>query len=656
MATSTTKIKQERIDDDYNENDITSSFATYHRYSAPLTSSPVGADSTTTLSSEIRSSVPPPLKRARFPSNESPDRQQAAVASSTNGILRLPSAYEHYEATHPCATLQSLNEMRSRKQLVDLHLVVDGKTIPCHKVVLCGCSTFFTERLLPSTLSSTPQNFNVTETSFSVMSQLVDFSYTSKITITDFNIDHLLSAATSLEFESVRKACIALLIQKLSFDNCISIRRYAMEQGCIELLESACKFICENFTEVSLSLNFKAISLKELLSFLSNNNLKVKLEELVRVYEAAMTWVHHDVTSRKRQLPRILEHVRLPLVQPQFLLDVVQSDSLIKDNKACERFLDEARRFQLLADQRPLMQTTRTQPRTSHCLQKREILVVVGGLNKDKLSLSDCVYFDFPDVSPKFLASFKVKQTAYSVATVNNNIFVTGGAYQLPYKDVWMYIPSLNRWQQVAPMLEARYLHASIELNGCLYVVGGHNGKTRLSSVEKYDPDSNTWCAVEPMTKSLSSTCVVTCEGLLYGIGGATGPGSSEIVADVQCYNPKTNTWQLLAPHPHPQRGAIAANLNGTIYVMGQHAGVYRYNKQANFWVKLRNTNGGHLHGAASVHKGKLYIAGGLHGNSHINGTVEIYEPINDTWHVISTLHVPVYAQGFVSIFKDVTS
>uniref|UniRef100_H2ZJ64 Uncharacterized protein n=1 Tax=Ciona savignyi TaxID=51511 RepID=H2ZJ64_CIOSA len=219
-----------------------------------------------------------------------------------------------------------------------------------------------------------------------------------------------------------------------------------------------------------------------------------------------------------------------------------------------------------------------------------------------------------------------------------------------------MYIPSLNKWKQVAPMLEARYLHSSVGFNGCLFVVGGHDGTSRLNSVEKYDPDSNIWSAVEPMTKALSSTCVVTCDGLLYGIGGASGPDSKEIVADVQCYNPKTNKWKMLAPHPQPQRGAIAANLNGTIYVMGQHAGVYRYNKQANFWLKLRNTNGGHLHGAATVHKGKLYIAGGLHGNSHINGTVEIYDPTNDTWHVISTLHAPVYAQGFVSIFKDVAS
>ena len=55
-----------------------------------------------------------------------------------------------------------------------------------------------------------------------------------------------------------------------------------------------------------------------------------------QVYEAVMRWVRFDETARQCFLPKILEHVRLPLVKPQFLLDVVQPDPLIKVNKVRE--------------------------------------------------------------------------------------------------------------------------------------------------------------------------------------------------------------------------------------------------------------------------------------------------------------------------------
>jgi len=49
------------------------------------------------------------------------------------------------------------------------------------------------------------------------------------------------------------------------------------------------------------------------------------------------------------------------------------------------------------------------------------------------------------------------------------------------------------------------------------------------------------------------------------------------------------------------------------------------------------------------------FSTGGLHGNAYLNGTVELYDRENDIWQVTATLHTPVYAQGFVSIFKDST-
>lgn len=68
-------------------------------------------------------------------------------------------------------------------------------------------------------------------------------------------------------------------------------------------------------------------------------------------------------------------------------------------------------------------------------------------------------------------------------------------------------------------MKEARYLHASVGIDGFLYVIGGHNGEKRLKSIERYNPDTNIWSSFTPMLKALSSPSAVACEGHLYILG-----------------------------------------------------------------------------------------------------------------------------------------
>jgi len=48
-----------------------------------------------------------------------------------------------------------------------------------------------------------------------------------------------------------------------------------------------------------------------------------------------------------------------------------------------------------------------------------------------------------------------------------------------------------------------------------------------------------------------------------------------------------------------------------------------------------------------------IFLIGGLHGNSFINGTVEMYDQLHDNWQVVGTLPTPVYAQGLVCIYKE---
>ena len=60
---------------------------------------------------------------------------------------------------------------------------------------------------------------------------------------------------------------------------------------------------------------------------------------------------------------QVLQHVRLPLLNPKFLVGTVSTDLLIRSDEACRDLVDEAKNYLLLPQERPLMQGPRTRPR-----------------------------------------------------------------------------------------------------------------------------------------------------------------------------------------------------------------------------------------------------------------------------------------------------
>lgn len=53
----------------------------------------------------------------------------------------------------------------------------------------------------------------------------------------------------------------------------------------------------------------------------------------------------------------------------------------------------------------------------------------------------------------------------------------------------------------VAPMADKRNNFGVGVMLGFIFVVGGHNGVSHLSSIERYDPHQNQWTACRPMNE-----------------------------------------------------------------------------------------------------------------------------------------------------------
>ena len=60
-------------------------------------------------------------------------------------------------------------------------------------------------------------------------------------------------------------------------------------------------------------------------------------------------------------------------------------------------------------------------------------------------------------------------------------------------------------------------------LDNQLYVCGGYDGNSSLSSVERYDPTNNKWTMASHMVRHRSAAAVAVLDGLIYVLGGHDG-------------------------------------------------------------------------------------------------------------------------------------
>ena len=81
---------------------------------------------------------------------------------------------------------------------------------------------------------------------------------------------------------------------------------------------------------------------------------------------------------------------------------------------------------------------------------------------------------------------------------------------------------------------------ASASIDGKIYVFGGYNGSTALSSAEVYDPHEGVWRCLPPMCTKRSSASAVHIDGSVFVAGGYSG---SSFLNSVEKYDIKMNQW-----------------------------------------------------------------------------------------------------------------
>ncbi|KAM4702454.1 kelch-like protein 35 [Discoglossus pictus] len=564
-----------------------------------------------------------------------------SIQERRGGKLHLKLCGESCHAKH---ILQNLNVYRKSGIFTDVVLQIDDQEFTCHKATLSANSSYFRAMFGGNHKETDLKVVNIQKISAPVMGPILNYMYGDSIVIHEDNVEAILEASDLLQVCRLREACVKFLESQLDPCNCVGIKKFADSFVIPSLSEKSKKLMLESFEVVYFHEEFLDLSKEDLVEYLTNEHLVVKKEEAV--FEAVMRWVKKNVSVRKACLKELLEHVRLPLLDPIYFLEKVETDKTIQDCPECFPLLHEARKCYILGHE---MSSLRLKPR--RFTEVSEVIVIIGGCDKKgllKLPFTDCYHPERGEWTA--VANMPgYTNSEFAVCTLKNNMYISGG--HINSSDVQVFNSKLNVWIKVASLHKGRWRHKMATLKGEVYAVGGFDGVERLSSVERYNQFTNSWSPVTPMLEAVSSAAVVSCMNKLYVIGGALG--AYENTNKVQCYDPEENKWTYKKQTPFSQRCINAVELDSIIYVVGGLLStIYSYSPIKDSWNEAATLPGPLESCGVTVCSGKIYIMGG--SNEYGEGTDKMFtfDPITGKVEIEAPLQRCTSYHGCVTILQ----
>ncbi|XP_033104247.1 kelch-like protein 24 [Anneissia japonica] len=548
------------------------------------------------------------------------------------------------KSSQPKEILCALNTMRKSGDLTDTVIHVSGEIFHVHRAILACSSEYFramfTSNLCESVSGVVHFNDHIDPEIFSL---LVDFSYTTEVTVTDTNAQALLEAACHLQYNKVIDACCDFLIENLDPSNCLGIQKFSESLSLWDLHKKAHAYALKNFTKVVKHDEYYQLTHLELQRYLSSDELNVDREE--SSYKAILAWIERN--DSHQLLPPLLSCVRLPFARPDFLLDQLDNP-LIKQNLECSNMLRSARNSQLRLRENYLSDSTLI-PRYS---TKSEIVVVVGGFSKDHKFVRDVFYYN--PSSNRWGSLTRLPNLDiydFAVGTLNNCIYISGGVKSQKFSnDVYCYNVDEEKWHSCQNFTIPRTQHSSIGVNGYLYIIGGNRGNKVVDTVERFCPADNRWEVVKPLPIAVSSPTVVSHKLKIYVVGGILN--QSNLYPYMQCYETINNTWKIIETVNIPRRSIPVVIVDDIIYFMsgcGKN-GMQVYDIKCDALLPpMSMSNHERNLFAATVVKEKIYVVGG----NNVTSSLKSFDPQTREWLKISTMPSAVRANGHcLSIHK----
>ncbi|XP_048857678.1 kelch-like protein 10 isoform X4 [Brienomyrus brachyistius] len=454
------------------------------------------------------------------------------------------------------------NKLRLAGQLCDVVLTADGVQFNAHRVILCGCSSYFQALFASDWSDSGKREYQLPGISPETLRQVIEYAYTYSVVITADNVENLLAAADYLSVLGIVQRCCDFLHEHLCLDNCVGLVKIGDVYCLNELHQSAFKFLLKNFKEVAITSNeFLELTLEELCDIMERDELNVREEDVV--FHAILRWIEHEPATREAHISVLLPKVRMARMDPEYFMKIVKNNDLVKANAACRRIISDVLKVIYdLDDESPLsdFENPLIRPRLPS-----DVLLAVGGWNMGTTNCIDA-YDTRADRWVDITQEEQSNLAGHGMVYHDGFVYCIGGFDgQHLINTVRRYDPITRAWQQMAPMHWHRCNVSVVVLDGFIYAMGGHIGFRPLNKVERYNPVTNEWTQIEPMNERRSDASATTLNGKIYICGGHSG---TESLSTVECFDPLTNEWSLITPMSTPRHSLGVTAYKGKIYAV----------------------------------------------------------------------------------------
>nr|XP_020469725.1 kelch-like ECH-associated protein 1 isoform X1 [Monopterus albus] len=567
-------------------------------------------------------------------------RKKRPTCNSDFSAIVVPSMHgsgylDYTVENHASRSLAVMHELRQQEMLCDLvlHVAYKERTedFKVHRVVLASCSPYFRAMFTSSFRECSASEVTLCDVCPQVVGMLIDFAYTSRITVGEKCVLHVLLAAMRYQMEDVAKACCDFLIKHLEPANVIGIARFAEEIGCMELHQHSREYINTHFNEVTKEDEFFSLTHCQLLELISQDSLKVLCES--EVYKACTDWVGWDMEGRAQYLHALLNAVHIYALPPKFLKNQLLSCPILRKANTCKDFLSK-----IFQD----MTLRRLSPAPNRGTQ---LIYVAGGYKQHSLASTEA--FDFTRNVWLKLADMDTPCSGLGACALLGLLYTVGGRNMSLQNNtessaLSCYNPMTNQWSQRASLNIPRNRIGVAVVDGCIYAVGGSQGSTHHNTVERWDPESDRWSFVCPMSVARLGAGVAACGEVLYVVGGYDGQNRMNTA---EKYQPDNDTWHQLAPMSSVRSGLGLVCVNSYLYAIGGYDGrtqlcsMERYNVARNVWEPAASMQ--HCrsaHGVAVLQR-RIFVLGGFNQHGFLS-SVECYCPESNEWMHVTDMPV----------------
>uniref|UniRef100_A0A3P8SFQ0 Kelch like family member 22 n=1 Tax=Amphiprion percula TaxID=161767 RepID=A0A3P8SFQ0_AMPPE len=552
------------------------------------------------------------------------DGTQSPVGGRAGSSGR-PSRQTYKSSAHFRSLLDGLLSLRQSGILFDVVLVVEGRPIQAHRILLAASCDYF-RCMFAGGLRETQQE------------EIPIHGVTYMIELDLECVQEVLIAATLVQLENVISFCCDFLFCWLDESNILEVAHLADVYGLQELNARLHSYILRNIQTLSRTDAYRRLPQDEIFKALSSDELHVSSEN--EVYEAALHYHYSPEQVETDQVYlQMLDAVRFCLIEKQVLerLHGRLSQCPLKDSVSAALRYHEQEVWQ------PVLQSPLTQPRsTFHCI------LGFGGMfssssNTDSEHLFQVFHPSWGEWRT-LTATYAARMSNQGIAVLNNFVYLIGGdkntsGFRAETR-CWRYDPRHNSWCSIQPLQQQHADHCVCVAGGHIYAIGGRDYSDELDTVERYDPHSNSWEFVSPLKREVYAHAGAVVDGKIYITCGRRGLA---YLRETYCFDPAANQWTGCAEGPVERAWHGMAAVNGHVYVIGgsnDERGYRRdvlkvacFNPAANSWSLITPLPAGHGEPGIAVLDSRIYVLG---GRSHDKGNrmkyVHVYHTDTDEW------------------------